>query len=86
MDFDLFFNDDLNILTGKNGTGKTTIIRLISYLKSGHFDKIISAIDFEELEIETSHFRLNLKVSEPPKTQFNITWDVGNGKQSKTLN
>ena len=29
FDFDLVFNEDLNILTGKNGSGKTTLINAI---------------------------------------------------------
>ncbi|MEM6685751.1 MAG: AAA family ATPase, partial [Bacteroidota bacterium] len=38
------FNEDLNILTGKNGCGKTTLLKLIWYVASGNFDRI-----FEEM-------------------------------------
>jgi ABC-type lipoprotein export system ATPase subunit/uncharacterized small protein (DUF1192 family) len=83
MNFEFKINDDLNILTGKNGAGKTTVLRLIWYLISGNIEKIIPAIDFEELEIETNRFML--KVSRQPKTRLNLIWNVGNGKQTKTL-
>ena len=29
VSFEINFNDDLNIITGKNGSGKTTILKLI---------------------------------------------------------
>jgi DNA repair ATPase RecN len=83
INFELKFNTDINILTGKNGAGKTTVMRLIWYLISGHIDKIIPAIDFDELEIETSCFKLKLTVS---PSALNISWDIGNGEQTKTLN
>ena len=42
FDFDLAFNEDLNILTGKNGSGKTTILKLLWYLISGNLHRITS--------------------------------------------
>lgn len=84
MNFEFKFNDDLNILTGKNGAGKTTVLRLIWYLISGNIDKIIQTIDFDELDIETNRFMLNLKVSRQSK--LTLIWNIGNGEQIKTLN
>lgn len=46
------FNEDLNILTGKNGCGKTTILKLMWYLVSGNFDKIFDEMTFEYAKIE----------------------------------
>ncbi|RKZ54072.1 MAG: hypothetical protein DRR08_26780, partial [Candidatus Parabeggiatoa sp. nov. 2] len=28
LNFDLRFNEDINVLTGKNGSGKTTLLKL----------------------------------------------------------
>ena len=84
MNFEFKFNDDLNILTGKNGVGKTTVLRLIWYLISGNIDKIMPTIDFDELEIETNLFMLNLKVSR--QSELTMSWNIGNGEQTKTLN
>jgi len=85
MNFDFKFNNDINILTGKNGAGKTTVLRLIWYLISGNIDKLIPAIDFDELEIETTRFMLNLKVS-TRQSELTISWNIGKGEQTKTLN
>lgn len=46
------FNEDLNILTGKNGCGKTTIMKLMWYLVSGNYDKIFDEMYFEYAKME----------------------------------
>jgi len=67
LDFDLNFNEDINILTGKNGSGKTTMLKLIWYLISGNIERLIPDINFvedaifDEVEIETSTFSLKIK-------------------------
>jgi predicted ATP-binding protein involved in virulence len=70
MNFEFEFNDDLNIFTGKNGAGKTTVLRLIWYIISGNLDKIIPAIYFDELEIETNRFLLNVSGQRINKMNF----------------
>ncbi len=67
-DFDLDFDKDINILTGKNGSGKTTVLKLIWYLISGNVERFIPDINFvedaifDEMEIETSTFSLKIKI------------------------
>ncbi|MDO6739164.1 AAA family ATPase [Wenyingzhuangia sp. 2_MG-2023] len=46
------FNEDLNILTGKNGCGKTTLLKLLWFMVSGNFDKIFEEMYFEYAEIK----------------------------------
>ena len=36
FDYGLKFNPDLNIFTGSNGCGKTTLLKLVWYLISGN--------------------------------------------------
>ena len=38
---DLTFHSDLNLFTGKNGSSKTTILKLIWFLNSGRFLNLI---------------------------------------------
>jgi len=80
--FDLSFNEDINILTGKNGTGKTTILKLIWYLISGNIDRIMTeeAI-FEEIAIETNTFSLKIKIDQ----LISLTWNIGKGEQHINL-
>lgn len=51
MDGHIMFNNDINILTGKNGCGKTTIMKLMWYMLSGNFDKIHREIDVERARL-----------------------------------
>ena len=58
----LDFNDDLNILSGRNGAGKTTILKLMWYLISGNFDKAVAEIKFDSVELETDIYKLFIKI------------------------
>lgn len=60
-----YFNEDLNILTGKNGCGKTTIMKTIWYFVSGNLDKIFDEVyfDFARLEMfDGSFIQLKIKI------------------------
>jgi len=50
-----YFNEDLNILTGKNGCGKTTIMKTIWYLVSGNLDKIFEEVYFDFARVEMNN-------------------------------
>lgn len=58
----LDFNDDLNILSGRNGAGKTTILKLMWYLISGNFDKAVAEIKFDSVELETDIYTLIIDI------------------------
>lgn len=53
FDYDLTFNEDLNILTGSNGCGKTSLLKLMWYMLSGNKKKIFEEkIEFEMARVE----------------------------------
>ncbi|MDQ1558614.1 MAG: hypothetical protein QOD32_1674 [Pyrinomonadaceae bacterium] len=82
IDFDLSFNEDLNILTGKNGSGKTTILKLLWYLISGNLERILPEIQFRTVELETDEIHLSINIKEVSKgkiARFELTID---GKKS----
>uniref|UniRef100_UPI0019D18866 AAA family ATPase n=1 Tax=Acinetobacter baumannii TaxID=470 RepID=UPI0019D18866 len=54
----LDFNEDLNIFTGRNGSGKTTILKLMWYLISGNFDKAVAEINFKSATLKTDIYTL----------------------------
>ena len=77
---DYQFHDDINMITGMNGSGKTTFLKMVWYAISGNIERIISEISFDEFYIETSDYSINIK-----KNDSNINWDYKNlidGKDS----
>ena len=60
VDCDFEFHNDINIVTGINGCGKTTFLKMLWYAISGNIERLISDISFEAFNLETSHFCLSL--------------------------
>ncbi|MDE0431131.1 MAG: AAA family ATPase [Caldilineaceae bacterium] len=58
IDDDLVFKEDLNIITGKNGSGKTTVLKLLWYLISGNLERAFREIPFHSVSVETDSFSL----------------------------
>jgi predicted ATPase len=55
---DLDFYPDLNLLTGKNGSSKTTLLKLLWYLNSGRLTNLVREINFTYAELITSNNRV----------------------------
>jgi len=51
QDYTLNFDPNLNIFIGSNGTGKTTLLKLMWYMISGHIRQAFSEIPFESAKI-----------------------------------
>ena len=64
------FHEDLNIFTGPNGSCKTTLLKLIWYLISGHLQQILAEIPFHSIEIQTDLFTLRMERDEPDHVVF----------------
>jgi len=70
---DLEFNFDINILTGINGSGKTTILKLIWYILSGNIERIfIERIFFQNLILITNKYKISLECKDIQKKLFEI--------------
>lgn len=55
---DLHFDNELTILTAKNGYGKTTLLKLLWYLISPNVERAFEDIKFTYAEIETSLYSM----------------------------
>lgn len=53
-------NSDLNILTGKNGAGKTSVLKLIWYVISGNVLLALREVSFDKVTIVTSEYEVTV--------------------------
>ena len=58
---ELNFHPDLNLLTGKNGSSKTTILKLIWFLNAGRILNLIKEVNFSFAELTTSNNIVSVK-------------------------
>jgi predicted ATPase len=71
-DFNLNFNHDINIVTGKNGSGKTTVLKLAWYMISGNLEWIPTEINIATAEAVTDGGTIT--VHGPPSTGKPDKW------------
>ncbi len=71
-DIELNLHPDINVLTGRNGAGKTTVLKLLWFMISGNIERIVPEISFESAEVETDTFKLSVKLQHAPKDQVRL--------------
>ena len=49
---EILFNEDLNLFTGRNGCGKTTVLKILWFIQSGHIENLIAEIDFKSIQCD----------------------------------
>lgn len=75
----LDFNSDINILTGRNGAGKTSAMKLMWYVMSGNIENALIEINFTKAILKTDLYVCAVyKVS---KNTCRIEFDDGQGPQ-----
>jgi energy-coupling factor transporter ATP-binding protein EcfA2 len=85
VDADLDFHEDLNILTGRNGSGKTSLLKLLWYILSGHFDLILSEIPFESFYFATDEVEVRANATAGSSDSMVLEWNRGDGWTKKTF-
>lgn len=83
-DYDLQFNEDVNIFTGSNGTGKTTLLKMLWYAYSGNYDRLIGEVFFQELTVDfTNNFKVIIKTKgeRSNRKQYHFELFEGSGKK-----
>jgi predicted ATPase len=54
-------NEDLTIFTGRNGSGKTTVLKLLWYVISGNVEHAIKEVPFISLRVKTTTYEITIK-------------------------
>ena len=84
FDYDFQFYEDVNLFTGKIGTGKTTLLKLIWFLTSGNIQRVISEIPFDSVSIDTSRFSLSMNYVNPDRVELTLQF-VGAKESLETV-
>jgi predicted ATP-binding protein involved in virulence len=78
------FHEDINIITGKNGSGNTTVLKLLWYAISGNLERIIAEIHFKSFELETDKLFISMVRDTTQKpTIMRVTYQIGNGEKKE---
>jgi hypothetical protein len=67
---DIDLSSEITILTGRNGCGKTSILRMLWYCISPNVERVFREYDFESVELETDVSLLKLEKGEIPKAYY----------------
>ena len=54
------FNGDINVITGINGTGKTTLLKLVWYIISSNVERIAPEINYGYIKLVTDIYEVEL--------------------------
>jgi predicted ATP-binding protein involved in virulence len=76
IDIDINFNEDLSILIGTNGSGKTTALNLIHSLLCPKLDDLI-IVPFDKLELQIEHLK-NVYIISASKNKKSLTLSIKN--------
>ena len=82
VDAELEFNQDLNVFSGKNGSGKTMVLKLLWYLTSGNLERIFPEIPFKNVSIEADSFFLS--ITREDSDEISLVWRFPGEKEEKT--
>jgi hypothetical protein len=69
------FNNDLNILTGRNGSGKTTIIKLAWSIISGNILLALREINFKSCVVVTNEYSCTVIRTGPAHCKIEMEYD-----------
>ncbi len=67
------FNEDLNIITGRNGAGKTNVLKLLWYVISGNILQALKEVPFSQVTVETDEYTCNVHRLGPVHCRVELT-------------
>ena len=85
-DINLIFNNDVNVLIGPNGSGKTTVLNLLHSILTADIPKLLD-VNFEQAEIKLKKIKSRsvLTITVRVDTTSNLL-ELAVGKNETTLN
>ncbi|SOD40287.1 AAA family ATPase [Nitrosovibrio sp. Nv4] len=78
--FRLDFNEDINIITGRNGSGKTSVLKLLWYIMSGNILLALKEVNFKKATLETTEYECAIYRLSPYTCR--IDWRDADGQRT----
>ncbi len=82
--YNIDFDEKINLLTGSNGSGKTTILKIMWCLISGHFDILTREVNFGKIELFTDKNTISISKKKQKGLDF-FNLEI-KGKGAQTIN
>lgn len=67
------FHDDINIITGRNGAGKTSLLKLLWYVISGNILIALREVPFSKCELTTSSYKVAIHRTGPQNCRVEMS-------------
>lgn len=78
--FSTEFNNDINIVTGRNGSGKTSALKLLWYIVSGNILLALREVEFSSVTVETTEY--SCTVHRLTRSTCRVDWKDSQGEKS----
>ena len=72
------FNDDLNLFTGLNGCGKTTMLKILWFINSGNIEGLLREVNFDMLCLKCTKYGIYIRKN-PNGDSFDVELNSGDG-------
>ncbi len=79
------FDEHINIVTGINGAGKTTFIKLVWYLISGNIERALEEIDFSYINLVHSMFTIEIERKNYDNSEINTIVTLETSRERNEL-
>jgi predicted ATPase len=70
FDRDFVFHPELNLFTGKNGCGKTTVLKLLWYLTSGNIELLFREVNFEYVYFKSDNTEAEITIEKKDEDEL----------------
>lgn len=78
----LKFNPDLNIITGRNGCGKTSLLKLLWYMFSGNIERTRPEIEFRKAKLVGDNYWVSIDLYSGDNKDISlIKWKIPKQRQ-----
>lgn len=71
------FNSDLNLLTGLNGCGKTTILKIIWFVNCGLIRELLTEVVFSKIELVADNY--SIAIEKKDSSVYQVQWKTEDG-------